>query len=149
MGPTPGFVGLKLWIVKLVNRSPWQVSRSGFICTCYGTSAWRRSTFLTANLSSICTTNRFLQMPSLGFYNPVRLRSSGQSSWPQIQRSGFDSRRCQFFWEVVWNGVHSVSWVQLRSCLKSSGSSLEIRDYGRRGSAALTTRHPSIGKSWH
>jgi hypothetical protein len=26
---------------------------------------------------------------------------------------------------------------------------LEKRDYGRRGSAALTTRHPSIRKSWH
>jgi hypothetical protein len=26
---------------------------------------------------------------------------------------------------------------------KSSGSGLEIRDYGRKGSAALTTRHPS------
>jgi hypothetical protein len=26
---------------------------------------------------------------------------------------------------------------------KSSDSGLEIRDYGRRGSAALTTRHPS------
>jgi hypothetical protein len=32
---------------------------------------------------------------------------------------------------------------------KSSGSGLEIRDYGRKGSAALTTRHPSIRKSWH
>jgi hypothetical protein len=29
---------------------------------------------------------------------------------------------------------------------KSSGSCLEIRDYGRRGSAALTMRHPSIRK---
>jgi hypothetical protein len=26
---------------------------------------------------------------------------------------------------------------------------LEKRDYGRRGSAALTMRHPSIRKSWH
>jgi hypothetical protein len=32
---------------------------------------------------------------------------------------------------------------------KSSGSCLEIRDYGRRESAALTTRHHSIRKSWH
>jgi hypothetical protein len=29
---------------------------------------------------------------------------------------------------------------------KCTGSSLENRDYGRRGSAALTTRHPSIRK---
>jgi hypothetical protein len=27
--------------------------------------------------------------------------SSGQSSWLQIQRSGFDSQRYQIFWEVV------------------------------------------------
>jgi hypothetical protein len=28
-------------------------------------------------------------------------------------------------------------------------SYLENREYGRRGSAALTMRHPSIRKSWH
>jgi hypothetical protein len=32
---------------------------------------------------------------------------------------------------------------------KSSGSGLENRDYGRRGSTALITRHPSIHKGWH
>jgi hypothetical protein len=32
---------------------------------------------------------------------------------------------------------------------KSSGSGLEHWDYGGRGSALLTTRHPSIRKSWH
>jgi hypothetical protein len=32
---------------------------------------------------------------------------------------------------------------------KNSGSGLESRDYGRRESAALTTRHPSISKRWH
>jgi hypothetical protein len=31
---------------------------------------------------------------------------------------------------------------------KCSGSGLENRDYGRRGSAGLTARHPSIRKSW-
>jgi hypothetical protein len=30
---------------------------------------------------------------------------------------------------------------------KSSGSGLENHDYGRRGSAALTTLHPSIRKT--
>jgi hypothetical protein len=29
------------------------------------------------------------------------LWSSGQSSWLQIQRSGYDSRRYQIFWELV------------------------------------------------
>jgi hypothetical protein len=42
-----------------------------------------------------------------------------------------------------------LSLVQLRSYLKgkSSGSGLENRDYGRRGSATLTMRHPSIRKT--
>jgi hypothetical protein len=54
-------------------------------------------------------------------------------------------------WQWVWNGVHSASWVQLRSYLKekSSDSGLENGDYGRWGTAALTTRHPSIRRSWH
>jgi hypothetical protein len=37
-------------------------------------------------------------------YNSVGnqpLWSSGQSSWLQILRSGFDSQRYQIFWEVV------------------------------------------------
>jgi hypothetical protein len=32
---------------------------------------------------------------------------------------------------------------------KSSGSGVENQDYCSRGSAALTTRHSSILKSWH
>jgi hypothetical protein len=40
----------------------------------------------------------------------------GQSSWLQIQRSGFDSRLYQIFWAVVGlEEVHSASWLQLRS----------------------------------
>jgi hypothetical protein len=50
-----------------------------------------------------------------------RLWFSDQGSWLQIQMSVFDSRLYQIFWEVVgpevWNGVHSASWVQLRSYL--------------------------------
>jgi hypothetical protein len=34
------------------------------------------------------------------------------------------------------------------SCLVVSVPGLEIRYYGRRGSAALIMRHPSIRKSW-
>jgi hypothetical protein len=33
--------------------------------------------------------------------NGPPLRSSGQSSWLQIQRPGFDSRHYKIFWEVV------------------------------------------------
>jgi hypothetical protein len=42
------------------------------------------------------------------------LWSSGQSSWLQIRRPGFDSRHYQKK-QWVWNGVHSASWVQLRT----------------------------------
>jgi hypothetical protein len=61
------------------------------------------------------------------------LWSSGQSSWLQIQKSGFDSRAYQIFWEVrVWNGVHSASLSATEELFerKSSGSGLEIREYG-------------------
>jgi hypothetical protein len=63
------------------------------------------------------------------------LWSSGQSSWLQIQRSGFDSRRYQIFWEVVGLERGPLSLVSTTKELlgrKCSGSSLEIRDYGRR-----------------
>jgi hypothetical protein len=52
------------------------------------------------------TYNEVSQMvTSLYAYTPYiyipPLWSSGQSSWLQIQRSGFDSRHYQIFWEVV------------------------------------------------
>jgi hypothetical protein len=80
------------------------------------------------------------------------LCSSGQSSWLQIQMSGFDSRRYQIFWEVLGKERSPLSLVSTTEELlgrNSSGSGLENRDYGRRGSVTLTTRHPSIRKSWH
>jgi hypothetical protein len=42
-----------------------------------------------------------------------------------------------------------VSTVEEPLERKSSGSGLKNRNYGRRGSAELTTRHHSIRKSWH
>jgi hypothetical protein len=57
------------------------------------------------------------------------LWSSGQSSWLQIKRSGLDSRRYQIFWEVV--GLErEYNWGA--TWKKSSGSGLEIREYGYR-----------------
>jgi hypothetical protein len=63
------------------------------------------------------------------------LWSSGQSSWLQSQRSGFDSQSYQIFWEVV--GLERVplslvSTIEELLGRKSSGSGLENRDYGRR-----------------
>jgi hypothetical protein len=63
------------------------------------------------------------------------LWSSDQSSWLQIERSGFDSRHYQIFWEVMgleWGPLSFVSTIEELLCRKSSGSSLENRDYGRR-----------------
>jgi hypothetical protein len=63
------------------------------------------------------------------------LCSSGQTSWLQIQRSGFDFRRYQIFWEVVGLERGSLSLVSTTEELlgrKSSGSGLKIREYGSR-----------------
>jgi hypothetical protein len=60
---------------------------------------------------------------------------SGQSSWLQIQRSGFDSQRNQIFWEVVGlerGPLSLVSTIEELHERKSGGSGLEIREYGRR-----------------
>jgi hypothetical protein len=61
--------------------------------------------------------------------------SSGQSSWLLIQRPGFDFRRHQIFWEVVGleqDPLSLVSTIEKLLGRKSSGSGLEIREYGRR-----------------
>jgi hypothetical protein len=61
------------------------------------------------------------------------LWSSGQSYCQQIQRSGFDSRRYEIFWEVVDLGPLSlVRTIEELLERKSSDSGLEIREYGRR-----------------
>jgi hypothetical protein len=62
------------------------------------------------------------------------LWSSGQSSWLQIQSSGFNSRHYQIFWEVVGleRGPHIlVNTIEELLGRKSSGSCLEHREYGR------------------
>jgi hypothetical protein len=64
------------------------------------------------------------------------LRSSGQSSWVQIQRSGFDSERYHIFWEVVGLERGPLSFMstteELLGRKKSSGSGLESREYSRK-----------------
>jgi hypothetical protein len=75
-----------------------------------------------------------------------------KSSWLQIQRSGFDSRRYQIFREVVGMEQGSLTLVSTTEELlerKSSSFGLENRDYGHRASATPTSWHPSIRKSWH
>jgi hypothetical protein len=60
--------------------------------------------------------------------------SSGQSSWLQIQKSRFDSRRYQIFWEVVVlerGSLSHVSTIEELLGRNSSGSGLENREYDR------------------
>jgi hypothetical protein len=69
-------------------------------------------------------------MDSLG----KSLWSYGQSSCLQIQRSGFDSRHYQIFWEVVGleRGPPSlVSTIEVVLGRKGSGSGLGTREYSR------------------
>jgi hypothetical protein len=59
--------------------------------------------------------------------------SSGQSSWLQIERRGFDSRLYQISWQVVGLEPGPVGLAStIEELLESSGSGLESRDYGRR-----------------
>jgi hypothetical protein len=56
-------------------------------------------------------------------------------SWLQMQKSGFDSRHYQIFWEVVGlerGPISLESTIEELLGRKSSGSGLEIREYGRR-----------------
>jgi hypothetical protein len=64
----------------------------------------------------------------------MSLRPSGQSSWLQIQRSGFDFRRYQIFWKVMGLERGPLSLVSATEELlerKSNGFSLENQEYGR------------------
>jgi hypothetical protein len=71
--------------------------------------------------------------PGISYQVPP-LCPSGQSSWLQFQRSGFDSRRYQIFWEVsLERGPLSlVSTIEELFERKSSGSSVWEREYGRK-----------------
>jgi hypothetical protein len=63
------------------------------------------------------------------------LWSSGQSSWLQIERPGFDSRPYQIFWKVVGLERHPLSLMSTIEELlerENSGSCLESRKYDRR-----------------
>jgi hypothetical protein len=68
---------------------------------------------------------------------------SGQSSWLQNERSGFDSQHYQIFWEVVGleqGALGLVSTIEELLGRKSSGCGLENRKY------MLTTWHPLSAK---
>jgi hypothetical protein len=66
------------------------------------------------------------------WYKRLPLWSSDQSSWLQIQRSGFDSRRYQIFCEVVgleWGPSNRVSTTEELLARKSCGSGIEYLEF--------------------
>jgi hypothetical protein len=65
------------------------------------------------------------------------LWSSGESSCLHIQRTRFDSRRYQIFWEACLERgpLSLVSTTEELLGRKSSGSDLESREYGSRNSS--------------
>jgi hypothetical protein len=83
---------------------------------------------LNIRLSSVCNATAIRTLNIL-LYNTESVRSSGQSSWLQIQRPGFDSRHYKIFWEVVGLERGPPSLVSTTEELldrSSSGSGLEI-----------------------
>jgi hypothetical protein len=84
---------------------------------------------------------------SLGL--PPPLWSSVQSSRPQIQRSEFDSRHYQIFWEVVGlerGPLSLVSTIEELLARKCSSSGLESQEYGRRDSSRWPRDTPLCAK---
>jgi hypothetical protein len=80
----------------------------------------------------------------------AHLCSSGQSSWPQIQRLGFDSRCYQIFWERVTLERDSLSLVSTTEELPGRNTQQLLRSRNHRirpyGSAELTTWHSLSAK---
>jgi hypothetical protein len=69
------------------------------------------------------------------YFHLLPLWSSGQCSWLQIQKSGFDSRCYQIFWEVVgliWDPLSLMSTTEEPLERKSRSYGLEMREHGRR-----------------
>jgi hypothetical protein len=76
--------------------------------------------------------------------------------WPEFLATDLEVRvrfpALPDFLEVVGLERGPLSLVSTTEELlerKSKSFGIRNRDYGRRGSAALTTRHPSVSKSWH
>jgi hypothetical protein len=75
------------------------------------------------------------------------LWSSGQSSWLQIQRSWFNSRHYQIFWEVVGLERGPLSLVSTTEELlgrKIGGCGLENQGYGHGDPSRWPRNTPSI-----
>jgi hypothetical protein len=126
----------------LDRRLGWSKSRSG---------QYREITILDPTWTRIPTSRSFSSqpvatptaLPKFTFivinrverHDAPPLWSSGQSSWLQTQRSGFDSQLYQIFWEVVGVKRDPLSLVSTMDELlerKRRVSGLENRNYSRR-----------------
>jgi hypothetical protein len=98
--------------------------------------SWRSQLLKTDNLTRTSQSTRKVLVCFYIHINTCQASSvsSGQSSWLQIQRSGFDTRRYQIFWVVgLERGPLSlVSTTEELLETKSSGLGVENRDYSRR-----------------
>jgi hypothetical protein len=77
---------------------------------------------------------------------PSRQASGLLSRSKKQDASVIDVRRGVKF--GIYVGVEVLTLVVMKSTIFWDAG-LENRDFGRRGSAALTMRHPSIRKSWY
>jgi hypothetical protein len=97
-----------------------------------------------------CNCIKFISWYGLQYWPP--LWSSGQSSWLQIQRPGFDSRRCQIFWVVGLErgSLSLVSTIKELLERKSRCSGLENREYSRRDPSRWPcgTLYPQFGTNF-
>jgi hypothetical protein len=124
--------------------SPWRVTAVPHRCTLIDGTAGIYRTELAAKVAiSVSSCPSFktkifrCESSFMGqtIWRGPPLWSSGQSSWLQIQRSGFDSPRYQICWEAVGlerGPLRLMSTIEELLGRKSSGSGLEIREYGRR-----------------
>jgi hypothetical protein len=110
------------------------------------------SQYSAAGTLLVCYVVTFSRMVPLRCFDFVRSSSprgpprwsSGQSSWLQIQRSGFDSRRYQIFSEVMRLERGPLSLVSTIEELHGS-KRLQNREYSRRD----PTRFYYLTKSWN
>jgi hypothetical protein len=118
------------WIFKYYlerNQRSWlQIERSGFDSLRYQIF-WEVVCLAQGALSLVST------IEELNWIFKYYLERN-QRSWLQIERSGFDSRCYQIFWEAVClkqGALSLVSTIEELLGRKSNGSGLENRDYGR------------------
>jgi hypothetical protein len=98
-----------------------------FVCMGWAKFACLLSCDVQDLLCLSCTATCCKEICELVFIGPFRTRITSCCLVVRVpgyrsRGPGFDSRSYQIFWEVVWNGVHSASWAQLKSYLKEKAA---------------------------